>query len=964
MSTDPQPLSARPSRDASLRELPSDRAPVWHTGTVEDLYAKFEADPVRGMTETKAAARLLEHGANELPSSPPPSAWKRLVAQFANPIVLTLLAAAVVATVNGASSKSEGSVLVRFGDAIAIGLIVVLNAVLGYYQERRAEAALDALKKMQTPNARVRRDDKVKIIPAAQLVPGDILELEAGDAVPADARLLQTINLATLEAALTGESLPITKDARAELADDATIGDRSTMLFTGTSIMRGKGRALVVATGKGTELGKLSTLMSSQEQSKTPLEEKLDHFGKRVLWACLAISAFMFAQGMIRHKAEWHVLLLEAVSLAVAAIPEGLPAITTITLALGMQRMAKRGAIIRKLAAVETLGSATVICTDKTGTLTQNEMTVREIYAGGASYTVTGTGYDPDGDIVDLNDKPVEASGSDALRSLLATIALANTATLEKKEGSWRVLGDPTEGALLTLAAKGGLPKESIVPSHQVVRELPFDSDRKRMTVVALDETGKEIAHTKGSADVLIPHCVAMQSADGILPLDEAGRTVILAEAERMSQLSLRVLAVARRELSSPSSSPGSGSPSTPPGSGDEAHARSSGDIEQRLTFLGLVGMIDPPRVGVKEAIKACHEAKVRAVMITGDHKLTAVAIARELGLWDEGAIALSGSELEKLNDDALQRRIDHVRVFARVTAEQKLRIVKAFKVKGHIVAMTGDGVNDAPALREAHIGIAMGKDGTDVAREAADMVLADDNFATIVEAVREGRAIWRNIQKFIFFLLSSNAGLLVTVFVCSVMPNMPGLRPLMILWINLVTNGLPALALGIDPPDPTQMMEPPRKASSSLLGSREYLGIAVVGVLMGGLAVGCYFWPWTLPGVDRFEYGRAIAFSLLALSPLFHALNCRSATASIFALRPIVPIALLASMLVSGGIHLVAVLVPSLNDVFKTWSLSGMEWLLLLALSASIIPIVEVVKLLQRQGVVGKDLEPMSRRA
>ena len=955
-----QPLSSRPS-DASVRELPDDdngRAPIWHTGACEILYARFEADPVRGLTDAAAKARLEKHGANELPSSPPVSAWRRIVAQFANPIVLTLLVAAVVATVNGASGNADASFLVRYGDAIAIGLIVVLNAVLGFYQERRAEAALDALKKMQTPNARVRRGDEAKIIPAAEVVTGDVLELEAGDAVPADARLMQTINLATLEAALTGESLPITKDARAELADDATIGDRSTMLFTGTSVMRGKGRALVVATGKDTELGKLSTLMSGQEQGKTPLELKLDHFGKRVLFACLAISAFMFAQGMIRGKASWHELLLEAVSLAVAAIPEGLPAITTITLALGMQRMAKKGAIIRKLAAVETLGSATVICTDKTGTLTQNEMTVREIYAGGASYSVTGTGYDPKGDILDLDRKVIEASGSEALRSLLATIALANTAQLEKKEGAWLVVGDPTEGALLTLAAKGGLPKESIVPSHQVVKEIPFDSDRKRMTVVALDETGKEIAHTKGSADVLLPRCVAMQSASGVVPLDETGRHAILVEAERMSQLSLRVLAVARRELSASSSR--DGAPSAPPGSGVP---RSSGDIEHHLTFLGLVGMIDPPREGVKEAIQACHDAQVRAVMITGDHKLTAVAIARELGLWDDGAIALSGAELEKLTDDALQRRIDNVRVFARVTAEQKLRIVKAFKTKGHIVAMTGDGVNDAPALREAHIGIAMGKDGTDVAREAADMVLADDNFATIVDAVREGRAIWRNIQKFIFFLLSSNAGLLVTVFVASVMPNMPGLRPLMILWINLVTNGLPALALGIDPPDPTQMMEPPRKASSSLLGSRDYLGIAVVGVLMGGLAVGCYYWPWTLPGVDRFEYGRAVAFSLLALSPLFHALNCRSATASMFSLRPILPIALVASMVVSASIHLVAVLVPSLRDVFKTYSLSPTEWLVLIALSASIIPMIEVLKALQRAGVVGKGLGPMSRR-
>ena len=920
---------------------------VHHTGSVEDLLGRLEADPVRGLDAAGVAKRLEKYGLNELPSAPPPSLLKRVIAQFANPIVLTLLVAAIIATFNGASAKSDASFLVRYGDALAIGIIVVLNAVLGLYQERRAEQALDALKKMQTPNARVRRGDVVTIIPAGEVVPGDVLEIEAGDAVPADARLLQTINLATQEASLTGESLPIVKDARAELPEDAPIGDRSTMLFTGTSIVRGKGRALVVATGKDTELGKLSTLLAQSEQQKTPLEERLDNFGKRILIACIAISVVMFAWGMYRGGRTWQDLLLEAVSLAVAAIPEGLPAITTITLALGVQRMAKKGAIIRKLAAVETLGAATVICTDKTGTLTQNEMTVREVYAGIASFTVKGTGYDPAGEILDHEGKAVDCLERPALRALLATMTLANTASLERKDGAWRVVGDPTEGALLTLSAKGGLPKESIAPSHQILKEFPFDSDRKRMTVITLDETGREVVHTKGSADVLIPRCVHQLTHEGLAPLDDATRGTILAEAERMSQASLRVLAIARRELGEPS--------------GDGHHEDT---VEQRLTFLGLVGMIDPPRKGVKEAVAACAEAQVRAVMITGDHKLTAVAIARELGLWDEDAIALTGSELDKLDDAALQSRIDSVRVFARVTAEQKLRIVKAFKVRGHVVAMTGDGVNDAPALKEAHIGIAMGRDGTDVAREAADMILADDNFATIVDAVREGRAIWRNIQKFIFFLLSSNAGLIVTVFVASVVPNMLGLRPLMILWINLVTNGLPALALGIDPPDATQMMEPPRKASSGLLGAREYLGIGVVGVLMGALAILCYLWPWAAPEQTRGSYARAMAFSLLALSPLFHAFNCRSATASIARMHPLLPVPLVLAIAVSAGFHLVALLFPSLRVVFETHALGTHEWLILIALSASIIPMIEGVKFLQRVGVVGKDLGPLSRRA
>ncbi|MGH7295493.1 MAG: cation-translocating P-type ATPase, partial [Polyangiaceae bacterium] len=621
------------------------------------------------------------------------------------------------------------------------------------------------------------------------------------------------------------------------VADDAPLGDRSTMLFVGTSIVRGKGRAVVTATAVHTELGKLSALINRPRDRTTPLEEKLDAFGKRVLWACLALSGLLFLRGYVKGGRTWHELLLEAVSLAVAAIPEGLPAITTITLALGMQRMARRGAIVRKLAAVETLGAATVICTDKTGTLTQNEMTVRVVYAGGERYHVTGTGYDPRGSILDTIDQRVE-SPEGPLRDLLATVALCNNAMLQKAAEGWRVQGDPTEGALLTLAAKGGVPRESVVSSNQVVKELPFDSDRKRMTIVALDEMGREVVHTKGSADVLLPLCAAYETYEGRLPLDVEARRRILHEAEEMSGRALRVLAVARRDL-------GAHCDSEPPAEHAEHDlSRPSTELENRLTFLGLVGMIDPPREGVKEAVRLCAEAHVRAVMITGDHKLTAMAIARELGLWEEDAMALTGAELEKLDGPALDGCIEHVRVFARVTAEQKLRIVEAFKRCGHIVAMTGDGVNDAPALREAHIGVAMGRDGTDVAREAADMVIADDNFATIVDAVREGRAIWRNIQKFIFFLLSSNAGLLVAVFAVSFFTSLDPLTPLMILWINLVTNGLPALALGVDPPDPMQMQEPPRKRTGSLLGVRDWIGMAFVGAWMGGAAIVCYLVP------------------------------------------------------------------------------------------------------------------------
>jgi Ca2+-transporting ATPase len=933
--------------------------PPPHTEAPEALIARLFTDPAHGLTEKQAAERLTRDGPNELPKPKGKSPWLQLLGQFSNPIVLTLLVAAIIAIVDGISRRDE-PMLVRFGDATAIMLIVVLNALLGFYQERRAEAALAALEKMQTPNARVRRDNEVKVVAASGVVVGDILELEAGDAVPADARLLQTINLSAEESSLTGESVPVTKDARAAVADDATLGDRATMLFVGTSIVRGKARAVVVATAAHTELGKLSALIHRPRDRTTPLEEKLGSFGKRILWACLALAGLLFVRGFMQGERTWHELLLEAVSLAVAAIPEGLPAITTITLALGMQRMAKRGAIVRKLAAVETLGAATVICTDKTGTLTQNEMTVREVYAGGARYHVTGAGYDPRGSVLDTINQKVDVPEG-PLRDLLATAALCNNAILQKGDEGWRVVGDPTEGALLTLAAKGGVPRESIVSSNQVVKELPFDSDRKRMTIVALDETGREVVHTKGSADVLLPLCAAYETNEGRLPLDAEGRRKILGEAEEMSSRALRVLALARRDLGSHSDS------ETPAEHAKHDVAQPSLELESRLTFLGLVGMIDPPREGVKEAVRLCAEAHVRAVMITGDHKLTAVAIAKELGLWEEGALALTGTELEKLAEAGLDSCIENVRVFARVTAEQKLRIVEAFKRCGHIVAMTGDGVNDAPALREAHIGVAMGKDGTDVAREAADMVIADDNFATIVDAVREGRAIWRNIQKFIFFLLSSNAGLLVAVFAVSFFTNLKPLTPLMILWINLVTNGLPALALGVDPPDPTQMREPPRKRTGSLLSARDWMGMAFVGAWMGGAAVVCYLVPLEPDDPLAVKHARAIAFSLLALSPLLHAFNCRSSTVSIFKLRPVLPMALVGAVLLSAAIHLVAVLVPTLRPVFQTYEMSASQWTLLLLLSASIIPAVEVSKLVQRRLAHNEKVEaflgPASRR-
>jgi P-type Ca2+ transporter type 2C len=921
-----------PERGASSEKaalVPTGQAEAVYSENIDALLGRLGASSSGGLDEAEAEARLEREGKNRLPDPPSKSTLRRLVEQFANPLVLTLLAAAAIAIVVG-FTDAEGSILSRFGDAIAILLIVVLNAFLGYYQERRAEAALDALQKLSAPNARVRRGNKIKVIAAEDVVPGDLLELEAGDAIPADARLVQTVDLSTEEAALTGESSACVKDALAPVGVDAPLGDRVNMIFTGTTVVRGKARAVVTATGSKTELGKIGEMIRSVGETKTPLEERLDRFGTQILRTCLLLSAVLLGWGFLRGGRPWHELLLEAVSLAVAAIPEGLPAITTITLALGMQRMARRGAIVRKLPAVETLGAATVIASDKTGTLTQNEMTVRVVYSGGRRFRVTGEGYEPagvfrpeDGDELELDKLPAP------LAYTLATAALCNNAHLDQDHETkkWRIIGDPTEGALLALAAKGNLARESVAPSHQFVHELPFDSDRKRMTVITRDRHGREIAHVKGSADVLLPLCVKYAADDGVRGITEEDRRQITAVADEMSAQAMRVLALCRRVKKT---------------------ASSEGDVERELTFLGLVGMMDPPRAGVKEAVETCKRAGIRAVMITGDHKLTATAIAKEIGLWDEGDEAITGSELAQMSDEELTRRVEHLRVFARTTAEQKLRIVRAFKAKGHVVAMTGDGVNDAPALREAHIGVAMGLGGTDVARQAGDLVLADDNFATIVEAVREGRAIYRNIQKFIFFLLSSNMGLLVAVFVVSFFGKWPPLTPLMILWINLVTNGLPALALGIDPPDPHLMREKPRDTNEGLLNRRDYLGILYVGGIMGAAAVALYVLsPQDEEGLLR---TRALAFSLLALSPLFHAWSCRSPILSAFSSKPLISLPLVLACGASAAIHLVAILVEGLRPVFRTYAMSPNEWMVLLGLSALVVPAVEVAKAIDRR--------------
>lgn len=899
---------------------------AWHAMEAAEVAQKQSADLERGLDAKEVEARRARFGLNAMPEAPRPSALRQLLSQFADPLVGALLVAAAVA-LGVALSGGEGEGLGRFGDTIAILLIVVVNALIGFFQERRAEAALDALQKMAAPGATVVREGESHVIAAAELVPGDVVELEAGDAVPADVRLMDSSELATEEAALTGESMPVGKRATTVSDGDTPLADREGMVYLGTTVVRGQALGLVVETGPRTELGKIGELIQSSETQATPLEERLERLGKIILVICLALSVFLFVLGLVLGGRDWTVLLLTAVSLAVAAIPEGLPAITTITLALGMQRMAQRGAIVRKLPAVETLGSATVICSDKTGTLTQNAMTVRAVRTMDGDYDVTGEGYAEEGALLEDGE---DVRPSVAVRGLLSVGVLCNTSRFEETDEGRRVIGDPTEAALHVLAGKLGVDRTSALDGGAIVHTIPFDSDRQRMTVLVKERDGDATGYVKGASQVVFARCDRVLGPDGIVPLTDEARARFEEADDAYADRAMRVLALAIKP-----------------------HAELE-TVEEDLVLVGLVAMIDPPREEVKDAITECHRAGIAVKMITGDHRLTAVAIARELGIWTDDAVAVTGPELAELDEDGLDAVIEKAVVFARTTAEQKLRLVRALKRRGHVAAMTGDGVNDAPALRDAQIGVAMGLGGTDVAREAADMVLANDKFSTIVDAIREGRAIFRNIQKFIFFLNSSNAGLVFAVIIGSFFDWMPQLTPLQLLWVNLVTNGLPALALGIDPPDPAQMDESPRGVREGIIDRAGLAMMLVVGAVMGSAALGMFWLPTVAPGIidaegpEALERARAMAFTLLAVSPLFHAFNCRSRVRSAFS-RPFENRTLWIAVAVSFAVHAVTVFVPALHPIFRTCALTPTEWLAVVALAALPVPLYEGLKLVGR---------------
>jgi len=884
----------------------------WWQLKAQDAIKEMATDLITGLSDQEAKARLDKYGLNQLKEKKTHSLWVIFLGQFKDFIIWVLIVAALIS-----------GFLQEWVDALAIIAIVILNAIMGFVQEYRAEKALTTLKKLASPNSKVIRQGDHKIIPSSELVPGDIIELEAGDHVPADSRLVSvTAHFTTQEASLTGESNPVIKTAYSLDEKDVPLADRANIVYMGTSVTSGKAKALVVETGMQTELGRIADMIQEIEQEVTPLQRKLEQFGKRIVLLSFVLVALVFLLSVLRGGKILDVFLM-AVSLAVAAIPEGLPAVVTIALTLGVQKMVKRHALIRKLPSVETLGSTTVICSDKTGTLTKNEMTIQAIFTDGNVFKVTGIGYEPNGEFLH-DEKPINPDEYPGLHKTLLCGALCNSSQLVKNDDTYRIIGDPTEGAILTCAAKMDLWKDALEEKFPFVDEIPFDSERKMMTVIREDKSNL-VAFTKGAPDVLLNNCISIEEKGVIKELTDKDRKVILQANNDLADQALRVLAVAYRTLNG------------------DSNISDSDLIEKDLSFVGLVAMIDPPREEVREAIKMCKTAGIKTVMITGDHKNTATAIARDLGFFEQNSLAITGAELDKLDDDEFSREIEIIPVYARVSPENKLRIVRSWRKKGEIVAMTGDGINDAPAVKEADIGIAMGRTGTDVTKEVSDMVITDDNFASIVAAIEEGRGIYENIKKFIHYLLSCNVGEILVMFVASLTGMPVPLLAVQILWINLVTDGLPALALGIDPIDPNIMQRPRRNPSEPIVTKRGGLLILVQGAFIALCTLFAFGFVLVTEGVDLFAKGESIglgqartaAFVVLVCSELFRSFSFRSMTESIFKVGFFANMKLIYAVLLSLLLQMSIVYIPFLQTIFKTEPLGVTTWVLMVVLSS-----------------------------
>lgn len=894
----------------------------WWNKDIKEIAGMLSVDLALGLSSQEAGLRHDRLGPNQLKEQKGKSPIFLFLEQFSDFIVWILIGAALVS-----------GFLKEWVDAVAIIAIVILNAVLGFVQEYRAEKSLAALKKLSSPTCKVIRSGQHQIIPSSMLVCGDIIELEAGDNVSADARLVWlSSNFNVSEASLTGESTPVFKAIAVLEEKGIPLADRVNMVYLGTSVSSGKARAIVVEIGMRTELGKIAGMIAGITQETTPLQKKLEEFGKWIVYLCFILVGIVFLLEWLRGGKIIDVFLT-SVSLAVAAIPEGLPAVVTVALALGVQRMAKRHALIRKLPSVETLGCATVICSDKTGTLTKNEMTVQAVYAAGELFSVTGVGYEPEGEFI-FDKKAVDLQDYPVLAQVLAAGVLCNGAELIRDDSGYRIVGDPTEGSLLTLAAKAGIFKNDKEKEMPFMDEFPFDSQRKKMTIIRRHQD-KAVAFVKGAPDVLLQDCVNLIKNSGISSLTESEKEKILEINSRLADSAMRVLAIAYKVL-------------------DEDYQKgiSPEAIESGLTFMGLVAMIDPPREEVKAAIMQCKTAGIKTVMITGDHKNTAVAIAKELGFFGKDSLALTGEELDKISEEDFLAIIDRIPVYARVSPEHKLRIVKAWRSRRDVVAMTGDGVNDAPAVKEADVGVSMGITGTDVTKEVSDMVVTDDNFASIVAAVEEGRGIYDNIKKFIHYLLSCNTGEILVMFISSLIGLPPPLLPIHILWVNLVTDGLPALALGVDSVDPNIMKYPPRPPNEPVVTRARAFLMLAQGAFIAFCSLAAFSFVLFIEKED-ITRARTAAFVVLACSQLFHSFNCRSMRESLFKIGLFTNKKLIWATLSSFLLQMLVVYMPFLQKVFKTEALGLFDWVLVVIISSFPLWAMELIKAGQRNGSV-----------
>jgi Ca2+-transporting ATPase len=924
--------------------MEKDKKPTksWHSLSVQEVSEELGTDPETGITSEEAESGLSQHGYNELAEQPRPGFWQLLLRQFDDFVVMMLIVASGISFMLGETVEAG-----------AILSIVILNAVLGVIQENKAEEALAALKKMAAPEARVMREGHRVSVPARELVPGDVVFLEAGSYVPADLRLVETANMKVDEASLTGESVPVDKKAGGKLAEDVPLGDRVNCAFMGTTVTYGRGKGIVVETGMQTEIGLIAEMIQSYEEEPTPLQRRLDQLGRWLGWGALAVCGLVFiealiqdtntslitSQGFISYLTQTQQKLVElfivAVSLAIAAVPEGLPAVVTIVLALGMQEMVRRHALIRRLPAVETLGSATVICSDKTGTLTQNEMTAVRLYVANLRLDVSGEGYQPEGDFKNYGD-PADPRDHPEMLALLTGGLLCSDAQLEPltaeeaeaegKDGHnprYRMVGDPTEGALVVAAAKAGLWRDEVEERLPRVAEIPFDSQRKRMTTIHAGEcrgleevdSAEYVAYVKGAPDVMLSLCDTILEGGVDVPLTTGRRQHIENVIRDLGQDGLRVLAVAYRHMEE-----------VP----DELNAD---EVEKNLSLIGLVAMTDPARPEVKTAVKKARQAGIRTMMITGDYPDTARAIAEEINLTSsENGRVITGTELEAMSDEDLTAQISDVDVFARVSPQHKVRIVEALKSRDQVVAMTGDGVNDAPALKRASIGVAMGITGTDVTKETADMVLTDDNYASIVSAVEQGRIIYSNIRKFVYFLLSCNMAEIMVIFLGTIFGSGSPLTAIQLLWLNLLTDGAPALALGMEQGDPDIMERPPRPVHEPIINRLMQIGISVQTVAITAVVLVAYYIGRMWAPGDRL-LGQTMAFVALSASELIRAYTARSERASLFRLGVFSNKYMQYAVILSLVLMLSAVYIPFLQPIFDTVSLGMREWLVLLPL-------------------------------